>query len=420
MVHLKKIISAVCVLTLIVGMLAVCAVSASAAELDKGETIVDVKKGDEVSYTLTLGSVDNPIIGCDFSFYYDSSVFEVTSVADFTNKTDSKEWQATLNPDLDGQVRGNWAILKGVDFSSDRNFLTVNLKALKDGSSHLTYFVRYMYDDTIFDSDDKPQITKYLFTCSINVNGKSVAENEAPEVDTEKEQKGLFVNSVTGDSKDADPDIPGTAAVNPGKKTAVSGKAAQDSSAVDNGSNNAAGGNAGNSGGNSAGGNSGGNSGGGNSAGGNAGGSASSSAASGSGDKAAEADNANDNAPLGTTPEGYFITATDSEGNIIATSDTAPTSGSASKGGLSPIIWVIIALVVLAGGGLAVFFILKKGPSNKPGAPGSVPFSDIPPQQMNNASNTPIDNDKAVTEAPDDATTEVADDATTEVIDTDK
>lgn len=350
MVHLKKIISAVCVLTLIVGMLAVCAVSAS-ADVQKAETSVDVKKGDEVSYSLILGGVEKPVIGCDFSFYYDSSVFEVTSVADFTDKTDSKDWEATVNPDLDGQVRGNWSILKGVDFSSDRNFLTVNLKALKDGSGHLTYFIRYMYDDTIFDSDNRPQITDYHFLCNINVNGKPVVEKKAPELDTDKEQKGLFVNTVTGDSKDADADIPGTAAVNPSKKSSVTGKTAQDSSAVDNGSNNVAADNGSNSAAADKGSN--------NSA------SSKASSSSGSGDKSAEADKANDNAPLGTTAEGYYITATDANGNVTATSDIAPTSGSASKGGISPIVWVIIALVVLAGGGLAIFFIMKKGPNGK-------------------------------------------------------
>ena len=142
MVQMKKMISAVCVLALILGMFAVSVVSTSAVE--SAETVVNVKKGDEVVYTLTLGGVEKPIVGCDFSFYYNKeySVFEVVSVADFTGKTSSNDWLATVNPDLEGQVRGNWSILKGVDFSSDRSFLTVTLKALEDGSYHLSYFIR--------------------------------------------------------------------------------------------------------------------------------------------------------------------------------------------------------------------------------------------------------------------------------------
>lgn len=336
---MKKFISVLCLLSMMIGVIAVFAVSTSAA--DSAKTAVDVKSGDEVTYTLTLGGVPEPVIGCDFSFYYDSSLFDVVSIADFNDQTDEDEWLAVINPDLDGEVRGNWSILKGVDFSADRHFLTMNLKAKQDGTGHLSYFIRYMYDNNIFNSEDKPQITEYKFTCDVKVNGEAVIEKAQPELNVEEPQNnGLFVNSVTGDSNDADADIPGTVV----KKTA-------DNAAVGANNNSAQGADNNN-------------------------------AAANNNANAANDANANNNAanngaaadataaPAATTAEGYFVTATDAEGKVTATADEAPitiapaddTNGG-SQGGSSPVLWIIIALVVLAGGGAAVYFFMKKKPA---------------------------------------------------------
>ena len=328
---MKKFISVLCLLAMMVGVIAVSAVSTGAVE--SAQTVVDVKSGDEVTYALTLGGVPEPIIGCDFSFYYDSSLFEVVSIADFNDQTDEDEWTAVINPDLDGEVRGNWSILKGEDFSSDRHFLTLNLKAKQDGTGHLSYFIRYMYDNNIFNSDDKPQITEYKFTCDVKVNGEAVIEKAQPELNVEETQtNGLFVNSVTGDSNDADADIPGTVVKKTNANTG-SGTSSSPNNEVANPNND---------------------------------------------NNVVTPNNpGNDSntvqataAPAATTSEGYFVTATDAEGKVTATADEAPitiapaddTNGG-TQGGSSPVLWIIIALVVLAGGGAAVYFFMKKKPA---------------------------------------------------------
>jgi len=334
---MKKFLSILCVLTLVIGVLAVSAVSVGAVE--SAQTSVDVAEGDEVVYSLHLEGVAKPIIGCDFSFYYDPEMFEVESISDFNESTENADWLATINPTLEGEVRGNWSILNGIDFSSERNFITITYKAKKAGSGHLSYYIRYMYDETIFDDyDAKPQITDYKFTCTVKVNGEPVIEKGEPELNVEETQSsGLFVNSVTGDSKDADPDIPNTVVT----KTDTSG-----SGNNGNNANNAANNNANNGANNNAAAN----------------------------NNANNANNKSNNsnktvetkvAELGTTADGYYITATDAAGNVAATSDEAPvtvveTTGTNDKGGSSPAIWIIIGLVVLAGGGAAVYFFTKK------------------------------------------------------------
>lgn len=347
---MKKLVSVLCVLTLIVGIFAVSAVSTSAVESDQKE--LDVKAGDEVTYTLTLGGVPEAIIGCDFSFYYDSSLFEVLSIADFNDKTSEKEWTPLINPNLDGEVRGNWSILNGVDFSEDRHFLTLNLKAKTDGTGQVSYFIRYMYDNNIFNSDDKPQITEYKFTCTVLVNGEPYIEKGEPVLNVEEPQKsGLFVNSVTGDSKDADADIPGTVVKKNDSNSAVSAQNGGNNAAADN--NNANGGAANNN---------------------NA---AANNAADNEKNNAGSA--VSSAAPAATTADGYYVVATDASGNIVATSDQAPvvTSNNAGgdKGGASPVLWIIIALVVLAGGGAAVYFFMKKKPA---GNNASAPVEEAP------------------------------------------
>lgn len=325
-------------------MFAVSAVVTSAVEAAKTE--IEVSTGDEVNYILTLGGVPKPVIGCDFSVYYDSSLFEVTSVADFTGSTNESDWEAMINPALDGEVRGNWSILKGVNFTDARTMLTVNFKAKKEGKGNLSYFIRYLYDDSIFDSTDKPQITEYKFTCDVKKNGELVIEKAAPELNVEESQNtGNFVNSLSGDSADADPEIPKTVA----KPESLS------SNNGGSGSGNKSGNNSGANSGNNSGANSGANGGSGNGAADNNS-SAENKSAESSAMAALKAE-----APMGTDAQGYYVTATDAQGNITATSDTAPVQAN----GNSLIIWIIIGLLVVAGGGAAIFFNMKKKGNTK-------------------------------------------------------
>ena len=364
---MKKLISLLCVLSIVIAVIAVSAVAANGA-VDAAKTKVDVKKGQDVSYVLKLSGVELPIVGCDFSVYFDSDLLKVDSVADFNDQTDDNEWVPMINPDLNGEVRGNWSILNGVKFKDQRNFITVNFKALADGETDISYFIRYMYDNNIFNSDDKPQITEYLFTCDVSVDGEPVIEEAQPELNLEEPQtNGLFVNSVTGDSKDADPELPGAVVT---KNAGNSGSGQSAGSAVDNevapdhnggGNSNVGGGNA---------------------------------------DKTA-ADNkeaaAASSAPLATTSEGYFITATDADGNVTATADEAlfdaPVTTTGNKGGASPVIWIVIAVVVLAACGAGAYFYMKKKKAAAPSSDSPVDAapSDIAPTEEAPAEEAPAE-----------------------------
>ena len=67
-----------------------------------------------------------------------------------------------------------------------------------------------MYDNSVFDSDDRPQIDQYQFTCTVTKNGDVVVEDAEPELNVEEEQpNGLFVNSRTGKSEDANTALSG-------------------------------------------------------------------------------------------------------------------------------------------------------------------------------------------------------------------
>ena len=307
MIIMKKIISLLCAVILLVGVISVGVVSASAVEA--AQTIVDIKSGDKVTYTLTLGDVPERIVGCDFSIYYDSSAFELDSVADFTNSTD--DWSATINPDLDGEVIGNWSILKGVDFSKQRNFVTLNLTATDNTSAHLSYYVRYMYGNSAFESDGIPQIDSYTFACDVSVNGKNVLENANPELNIDEPQStGLFVNSVTGKSDDAGVNL----ADNNGISNSVDNNSGHQDSDISN--------NGGNSGSNSA-----------------------TGAANMPGDKKST----------------IAVVSTDAEGNteITYVEETSAASGSAATSGSSPWIWIIIGVIVIAAGGGIAYFLMK-------------------------------------------------------------
>lgn len=364
---MKKLISLFCVLALVIGIAAVGAVSTSAA-VDSAKTMIDVKKGQTVTYRLKLSDVESKVIGSDFSIYYDPAVLTVDSVLDF-NDHDQDEWAGNwiANPNLSGEVLCNFSIISGVKFNEQRSFITVNFTANADATTDITYFVRFLYDYKIFIEDlqkSKPQITNFKFTCDVAVDGETILEDAQPELNVDEPQEhGAFINTVTGDSSDADPETPGAVV---DKDKAVAARDAYDS--VDynadeektilygdsDGSGDA---DNGNSGGNQSGG---------------------SNQNGGSGNASSSVQNNNKNAdsdvtaaPPATTAEGYYITATDSDGNVTATSDEAPvvkTTGTDNKGGSSPVIWIVIALVVLAGGGAGVYFYMKKKkqPSDTP------------------------------------------------------
>ena len=365
---MKKIVSILCVLALLLGVAAVTAVSAGAEDVKKGSTAVDVKSGDEVSYSLYLENVEQPIIGSDFSVYYDSSVFEVVSVADFNNKTNEDDWEATINPDLDGQVRGVWSILKGVDFSSKRNFLTVNLKAKADANnSHITYRIRYLYDDNVFNSAEYPQIDDYLFTCTLTLNGEEVLQDAAPEVNVdEPEENGKFISSYDGNSEHADASIPGVVDKKKSNNSGSGNNSSNDGQADNNGGGSNNGSGSGSNGG-SAGSVSGGN---------NSGGSAN------GGSKSVGSSEAN--APASTSAGGMLVTSTDANGNVISEnngSGTVTTTGN-NQGGTSPVLWIIIALVVLAGGGAAAYFYMKKKPADAENAAAAAEKAEGTPAEV--------------------------------------
>lgn len=189
---MKKFIA---ILMTILMLVAMTAVSASAAE--SAETSVSVNKGDEVLYSLKL-TVPEKVVGCDFSVYFDSSVLQVQEVADFTGSFDEDEHRAVINSKLKDEVVGNWSILNGVAFDN-KSVVTVKFKATATTETHIKYYVRYLYPESL------EQFTTYSFKCDVKVNGKDVVKDAAPELNVDDPQsQGQFINSVTGDSNDAD------------------------------------------------------------------------------------------------------------------------------------------------------------------------------------------------------------------------
>ncbi len=313
---MKRILSVLCVLALI---LSFAAVSASAVE--SAQTVVEVVPGDKVSYQLYLSDVDEKVVGCDFSVYYDSSVFEVESVADFTNSTNEDDWRAVINYDLDGEVIGNWSILRGVDFSSGGNVVTVNFKAKSSASTHLSYYVRYMYPESMV------EFTKYKFTCNVTKNGSNVLVNAKPELNPEKTRDpGEFENSVDGDSKNA-----GQGVTKPsGSTSSNSGEPNENTASSASGTTSS--------------------------------GSSTGTSSSGGSSSAADTDSSDSSSALNTPSSKASvetIISTDAEGNEVIT--VLPASPSqAQGGGTSPALWIILGVIVVAGGCVAAYFLLKK------------------------------------------------------------
>lgn len=189
---MKKIIS---ILMILLVVLSVAALPVSAVEA--AQTDISVKKGDEVIYTLKLTTPEK-VVGCDFSIYFDSSVLRVKEVADFTGNFDSEEHMAIINSNLKDQIIGNFSILSGIRFK-DSLLVSVKFEAQTSADTDISYYVRYLYPESM------QMFTEYTFTCDVTVNGKAVIEDAAPELNVdEPQQNGQFINSVTGDGKDAD------------------------------------------------------------------------------------------------------------------------------------------------------------------------------------------------------------------------
>lgn len=309
---MKKFLSLFCVLALLA---AFAVIPASAVEA--AQTIVDVDPGDEISYQLVLSDVDEKVVGCDFSVYYDENALDVTSVADFTNSTNEDDWRALINPDLDGEVIGNWSILRGVDFSGGGNLVTVNFKAKESGSTHISYYVRYLYPDSL------EEFTKYTFTCNVTKNGTTVLENAKPELGANtNSDPGQFVNSIDGDSANA------------GQGAMPNAPEGNDAEPNENGGTSSAPG-------------------------------TSSSAPAGS--TAATTATAV-NSPNSKAAGVETIVSTDAEGNEVITVVSA--TPSESKGGGSPALWIVLGIIVVAGACVAIYFVMKK---KKPAPDGAAP-----------------------------------------------
>lgn len=300
---MKKVLSILIIAT----MLFTCSILQAGAVSDAAENVVDVKKGDEVVYTLYLSDVPEKVVGCDLSVYYDSSIFEVKSVSDFTGNTDPDEYNSVLNPDIKGVIYNNWSILSGVKFQSKRQLISVTLTAIGEGSTHLSYYVRYLYPDSM------EQFTDYKFTCDLLLNKAPVYEDAEPELNVvEPQDNGEFTNSVTGLSKDAN--------VNTYKNPIKKGDAANENGGDANENNVVS-----------------------------------------KGDSSSKVESANNNSSSSAvTAE----TVKDENGEIVylvdgATSDTA--SPSQTNGGNFPWAIVIICVaVVAAGAGVAVYLIKQK------------------------------------------------------------
>lgn len=300
---MKKFLSLFCVLAIIA---AFAVIPASAVEA--AQTIIDVEPGDEVVYELVLSDVDEKVVGCDFSVYYDSDAFKVTGVADYSGSYNEDDWRATINPDIPGEVVGNWSILRGLDYSNGGDIVKVKLEAKEAASTHISYYVRYLYPDSL------EEFTKYTFTCNVTKNGSTVLENAKPELGVNTAaDPGQFVNSVDGDSANA-------------------GQGAADSS----------GGGAGNNGDPAE----------------NQGGNNTSSGTSSDPSNGAKTDPTKSNSPSSKLVNVETVVSTDADGNEIITVVSA--TPSEVGGGPSPALWIVLGVIVLGGAAVVIYFVMKK------------------------------------------------------------
>lgn len=304
---MKKILSILIVAVMLMSFAAI-----SAGAVDPAKTIVDVKSGDQITYKLAFSELDDPVVGCDLSVYYDPSTLEVVSVADFNDKTSG--WQSTINPDKSGtgEIIELWSILDGVDFSSKRNAITVTFKAKTSGSTNVSYYVRDMYPE------DMIEYTDYKFTCDVLRNGEVVLENAAPELNVNNEQdRGGFVNSVDGDSDNAGVDT------NVNNNNGDGSNVEVNENVADNQDNN------------------------------NSDKKSDSKSDKKTDDTKSKADGSDEKETA------VAEVMTDAQGNVIINEKGDVADSSNPSSGVPVWAWIIIALVVLGGGGGAAYYFLK-------------------------------------------------------------
>ena len=160
---------------------------------------------------------------CDFPLYYDHSAPKLNSFESFTGTTDR---DATVNPDLPGQVKYVWSnVKKTQNYSEKRSFMSASFTAKKDATTHISYFMR----DLGYQTDtDVLEIDQYQFTCDVEINGSPVVQNALPELNVDKPQTiGKFENSRSGNSADSDEALTG-------KSIKANGGAKDDISAYEN------------------------------------------------------------------------------------------------------------------------------------------------------------------------------------------
>lgn len=300
---MKKFLSLFCVLAIIA---AFAVIPASAVEA--AQTIVDVEPGDEVVYELVLSDVDEKVVGCDFSVYYDADAFKVTGVADYSGSYNEDDWRATINPDIPGEVVGNWSILRGLDFSDGGDIVKVKLEAKEATSTHISYYVRYLYPDSL------QEFTKYTFTCNVTKNGSTVLQNAKPELGKNtNSDPGQFVNSVDGDSANAGQG----AAVSSGGSDGSNGDPAE-----------------------------------------NQGGNNTSSGTSSAPSDSSKTNPTNSNSPSSKIARVETVVSTDAQGNEIITVVSA--TPSEAGGGSSPALWIVLGVIVLGGAAVVIYFVMNK------------------------------------------------------------
>ncbi len=150
-----------------------------------------VKVGDTVSFTLKLGECYENIEGLDMTVGYDSSYLKLDE-----KSVEFPELKSAVhNSGISNYILFNWTNpVETVNFQNTKAVVTADFKVLKAGESDISYFVSELYGKEL----DK-QITKYTFTYSISVNGKTVAEDKTlPVLDVEKADEELSKVSAGG------------------------------------------------------------------------------------------------------------------------------------------------------------------------------------------------------------------------------
>ncbi len=159
---------------------------------------LDLKKGDELTYSVYLADCEKPVVDMVGFVFYDAEALE--------SEPDTLEFPSLIgvnrNTDLEGEIPFNFSVLANpVDFTEKKLLLTVKFRVRKNGAPAPEFFVSDM--DYIENGKTSP-ITEYSFTCDYAVNGKTVRENAAPVLPDESklgEYQGAFINYSDGKGK---------------------------------------------------------------------------------------------------------------------------------------------------------------------------------------------------------------------------